>query len=51
MDLSPCALFLYRWLKNHLEGRHFGTFYKTQMSVTDKLKGIPAETFQHCYKQ
>jgi hypothetical protein len=50
-DLSPCALFLYRQLKNHFEGRHFGTFYKIQMSVTDELKGIPAETFQHCYEQ
>jgi hypothetical protein len=38
MDLSPCALFLYRWPKNNLEGRHFGTFYKIQMSVLTNWK-------------
>jgi len=38
-------------LKNHLKGRHFGTFDNIHKSVTDELKGIPAEAFQHCYEQ
>ena len=50
-DLSPCDFFLFPWLKNHLKGRHFGTLDNIQKSVTDKLKGIPAEAFQRCYKQ
>jgi len=36
---------------NHLKGRHFGTLDNIQKSVTDELKGIPAEAFQHCYEQ
>ena len=50
-DLSPCDFFLFSWLKNHLKGRHFGTLTNIQKSVTDELKGIPAEAFQHCYEQ
>ena len=50
-DLSPCDFFLFPWLKNHLKGRHFGTLDNIQKSVTDELKGIPAEAFQHCYEQ
>jgi len=42
---------LYSPVKNHLKGRHFGTLDNIQKSVTDELKGIPAEAFQHCYKQ
>ena len=49
-DLSPCDFFLFPWLKNHLKGRHFGTSDNIQKSVTDELKGIPAEAFQHCYE-
>jgi hypothetical protein len=48
---QSCDLFLYRRLNNHLEWRHLITFYKIQISVTDKLKGIAVETFQHCYDQ
>jgi len=51
LDLSPCDFFFFPWLKNHLKGRHFGTLDNIQNSVTDELKGIPAEAFQHCYKQ
>jgi len=47
-DLSPCDLFLFPRLKNHLKGRHFSTLDNIQNSITDKLKGIPAEAFQHC---
>jgi hypothetical protein len=51
LDLSPCAFFLLPRLKNYLKGCHFGTLDNIQMSVTNKLKGIPAEAFQHCYEQ
>jgi len=50
-DLSPCDFFLFPWFKNHLKGRHFVTLDNIQKSVTDELKGIPAEAFQHCYEQ
>jgi len=50
-DLSPCDFFLFLRLKNHLKGRHFGTLDNIQKSVTDELKGILAEAFQHCYEQ
>jgi len=50
-DLSPCDFFLFPRLKNHSKGRHFGTMGNIQNSVTDELKGIPAEAFQHCYEQ
>jgi len=50
MDLNPCDFFLFPRLKNHLKGHHFGTL-DIQKSVTDVLKGIPAEAFQHCYEK
>ena len=50
-DLSPCDFFLFPWLKNHLKGCHFGTLDNIQKNVTDELKGISAEAFQHCYEQ
>ena len=50
-NLSPCDFFLFLWLKTHLKGSHFGTLDNIQKSVTDELKGIPAEAFQHCYEQ
>jgi hypothetical protein len=51
-DLIPCGIFLlFPKLKNHLKGCHFGSLDNIQRSVTDELKGIPAEAFQHCYKQ
>jgi hypothetical protein len=31
--------------------RHFSTLDNIQKSVTDELKGIPAEAFRHCYEQ
>jgi len=51
LDLSPCDFVLFLRLKNHLKGRHFGTLDNIQKRVTDELKGIPAEAFQHCYEQ
>jgi len=50
-DHSPRDFFLFPRLKNHLKGRHFGTSDNIQKRVTDELKGIPAEAFQHCYEQ
>jgi len=50
-DLSPCDFFLFPRLKNHLKWRHFGTLDNIQKSVTDELKCIPTEAFQHCYEQ
>ena len=50
-ELSSCGFFLFPRLKNHLKGRHFGSLDNIQKSVTDELKGIPAEVFQHRYEQ
>ena len=50
-ELSPCDFFLFPRLKNHLKERHYSTLNNIQKSVTDELKGIPAEAFQHCYEQ
>jgi len=50
-DLSPCDFFLFPRLKNHVKGHHFGTLDNIQKSVTDELKGIPAEAFRHCKEQ
>jgi len=50
-DLSPCDFFLFPRLKNHLKCLHFGTLDNIWKSVTDELKDIPAEAFQHCYEQ
>jgi len=50
-DLSPFDLFLFPRLKNHLKGHHFGTLDNISKSVTNELKGIAAEAFQHCYEQ
>jgi hypothetical protein len=41
-DLSPCS----PRLETDLKGRHFDTLDNVQKSVTDELKGIPAEVFQ-----
>ena len=38
-------------LKNYLKGRHFVTLDNIENSVTDELKGTPAEAFQRCYEQ
>ena len=48
--VNTCDFFLFPRLKNHLKGRHFNTLDNIQNSVTDELKGIPAEAFQHCYE-
>ena len=50
-DLSPRDFFLLPRLKNHLKWRNFGTLDNIQKSVTDELKGLSAEAFEHCYEQ
>jgi len=49
--ISVPATSFYSRLKNHLKGRQFGTLDNIQKSVTDELKGIQAEAFQHCCEQ
>jgi hypothetical protein len=49
-NLSPCEFFLFPRFKNHLKGRYCGTLDNIQKSVTDELKGIPVQAFQHCYE-
>ncbi|GFU40954.1 putative transposase [Trichonephila clavipes] len=50
-DLSPCDLFLFPKLKNHLKGHHFGTLENIQAAVTDQLKAIPISEFHQCYEE
>ena len=49
--ISVTDFFFFHWLKNHLKGRRFSALDNIQKSVTDELKGIRAEAFQHCYEQ
>jgi len=41
--------FLFPKLKFHLKGRHFGTVDNIQKVVTEQLRPLPHEDFQHCY--
>ena len=50
-DLSPCDFFLFTKLKFHLKGRQFGTVDNIQKVVTDQLRVLPHEDFQHCYRE
>jgi hypothetical protein len=36
-------------LKFHLKGCHFGTVDNIQKVVTEQLRTLPHEDFQHCY--
>jgi transposase len=45
-DLSMCDFFLFPKLKFHLKGKHFET---VDSIVTDQLRALPLEDFQHCY--
>ena len=49
-DLCPCDLLLFRKLKFHLKGRHFGTEDNIKTVVTDVLGALPHEDFQHGYR-
>ena len=50
-DLNPCDFFFFPKLKFHLKGRHFGTVDNIQKVVTDQLRALPHEDFQHCYRE
>jgi len=50
-DLSPCDFFLFPKLKFHLRGGHFGTVDNIQKVVTDQLRALLHEDFQHCYRE
>jgi len=50
-DLSSCDFFLFPKLKFHLKDRHFGTVDNIQKVVTDQLRAILHEDFQHCYRE
>ena len=50
-DLSTCDFFLFPKLKFHLKSRHFGTVDNIQKALTNQLRAIPHEDFQHCHWQ
>ena len=49
--LSPCDFFFFPKLKFHFKGRHFGTVGYIQKIVTDQLRALTHENFQHCYRE
>jgi hypothetical protein len=50
-DLSPGDIFLFPKLEFHLKCYHFGPVDNIQMVVTDQLRALPYEFFQHCYRE
>jgi hypothetical protein len=50
-DLNPCDFFLFPKLKFHLKGHHFGNVDNIRKVMTDKLRALPCEDFQHCYRE
>jgi len=50
-DLSLCDFFLFPKLKFHLKGRHFGTVDNIQKVVTEQLRTLLHEEFQHCCRE
>jgi len=50
-DLISCDFFLFLKLKFHLKGRHFGTVDNIEKVVTDQLRVLLHEDFQHCYRE
>jgi hypothetical protein len=50
-DLSPHDFFLFLKLKFHLKGGHFGTVDNIQKGMTDHLRALPHEEFQHFYQE
>jgi len=50
-DQSPCDFFLFPKLKFHLKGRHFWTVDNVQKVMTDQLRALLHEDFQHCYRK
>jgi len=50
-DLSPCDFFRFPKLNFYLKGRHFGTADNIQKVVTEQLRALTHEDFQHCYRE
>ena len=50
-DLSSCYFFFFPKLKFNLKDRHFGTMDNIQKVVTDQLRALAQEDFQHCYRE
>ena len=46
-----CDFFLFPKLKFHLIGHYFETADNVQKVVTDQLRALPHEDFQHCYQE
>jgi hypothetical protein len=51
LDQSPCDFFIFPTHKFHLKGRHFGTVCNFQKVVTDQLRALQRDNFQHCYRE
>ena len=49
--ISVSLTFFISLAQKSLERGHLGDLDNIQKSVTNKLNGIPAEAFQHCYEQ
>jgi hypothetical protein len=49
-DQSPCDFLIFPTHKFHLKG-HFLTLCNIQKVVTDQLRALPREDFQHCYRE
>ncbi len=50
-DLAPCDLFLFRKIKNTLEGHRFQSVEDIQKNSTVAFKGIKEEEFSVCFEQ
>ena len=50
-DLSPYEFFLFPKLKFLLKCRNFGTVDNIQKVMTDQLRALVHEDFQHCYRE
>jgi hypothetical protein len=48
-EQSWCDIFLFPKLKLHLKDRHFGFVNYIHKVVTDQLRSLTHEDFQHCY--
>jgi sulfur transfer protein SufE len=48
---DPCDFFLFPKLKFHFKGRHFGTVDNIQKVMTDQVRALLHEDFQHCYRE
>jgi histone-lysine N-methyltransferase SETMAR len=46
-DLAPCDFFLFGYLKQHLEGKHFTREDQVIAAVSNVLDKIPLQTFQN----